>query len=159
DPVGGQARRARLHVPLQAFPRGLIAFVVEEQPHVRDHCGAVQLVGSFAGHRSLSCPAGAASAAFAAAPLPALVFFDPDVSMPSSRATTASNPRNRLRPRCGRHITVPVGVSTISAISLYGKPSTSAEYTAIRNSSGSCCSASLMFSFGIASIGSTSADL
>jgi hypothetical protein len=45
---------------------------------------------------------------------------------PRSMATSASRSRSWCRPRCSRDITVPTGVSIIRAISLYGKPSTSA---------------------------------
>ena len=70
----------------------------------------------------------------------------------------ASISRSWRRPRCSRDITVPIGVSMISAISLYGKPSTSARYTASRKSSGSRCRASLTSLSGRCSSASASAD-
>ncbi|OLT06389.1 hypothetical protein BJF90_16435 [Pseudonocardia sp. CNS-004] len=72
--------------------------------------------------------------------------------MPVSRS------RSCRLPRCSRDITVPMGVPMMSAISLYAKPSTSARYTAIRKSSGSCCSAAFTSLSGSRSSASISAD-
>src|SRR5690606_13402724 len=55
-----------------------------------------------------------------------LLAHRPSLTSPSSRAWSASSVRSCRRPRCSRDITVPIGVSMISAISLYAKPSTSA---------------------------------
>ena len=108
---------ARRHVPqcvevmLQPLAADGIAFVVQHHPHVGDHRRTVEFVVVGRAHRETSCCS-------ASSAVPRL--------NPRSRATSASSPRNCLRPRCSRDITVPIGVPMISAISLYGKPSTSA---------------------------------
>src|SRR5699024_10653051 len=50
----------------------------------------------------------------------------PSRPKPRSVATSRCSSRSCLRPRCRRDITVPSGVSMISAISLYGRSWTSA---------------------------------
>src|ERR1700757_716616 len=90
------------------------ALAVEQRPHLGHHGRAVGMLGIDGASQGTK-----------------LVAHDDTSSAcprvnPRSLATSASKLRNWRLPRCNRDITVPIGVSMISAISLYGKPSTSA---------------------------------
>src|SRR5690606_13612616 len=108
DAVGLDARRAVVHVVLQPGPGGLVTFAVEHQPDVGEYGRAVHLHVGVA--LDTHC----------------LTSWRSPRWKPRSRATSASRPLSCFRPRCSRDITVPMGVPMMSAISLYGKPSTSA---------------------------------
>src|SRR6185436_3109565 len=136
EAVLGQARLTLIEVALQQLAPGRVTLVVQEEPHLRQHLRAVRLVRPTAAHEETSCPR----------------------RKPRSRAVSVRMSRSWRRPRCSRDITVPIGVPMISAISLYAKPSTSARYTAMRNSSGMRCSASFTSESGRWSSASASAD-
>src|SRR5881397_935054 len=110
DAVLLETRRAVVDVGAQrGVPLGA-AFAVEEQVDVGERLFAADLVGRTLAH---------------VVHRPATSSLAPRMK-PRSRATSASRSRSWARPRCRRDITVPMGVSMISAISLYAKPSTSA---------------------------------
>src|ERR1700712_528682 len=102
------------------------AFTVEQGPHLGDHRSALGMGGVdrtyrryervLRGARKIVAHEDTSSGSSRRGPR----------MKPRSRATSASSSRSCLRPRCNRDITVPMGVSMISAISLYGNPSTSA---------------------------------
>lgn len=106
DAVLLEARRAVLDVVPQRGVTFGAALPVEEQVDVGERLFAADLVGRALAH-VVHRPATSSLA-------PSLV---PRMN-PRSRATSASRSRSWARPRCRRDITVPMGVSMISAISL-----------------------------------------
>src|SRR5207253_3016880 len=121
DAVVAQAGRALFEVVLELVPGFGGAFAVEQRPYLRDHRRTFRVLGIDGPDRWG----------------PVLVLAHEDTSSgassrcpprlkPRSLATSANRVRSWRLPRCNRDITVPIGVSIISAISLYGKPSTSA---------------------------------
>src|SRR3954447_9477963 len=141
-----QAGPALVEMVLDLREVGVRQLVVDEEEHPLEDLGAVLVLGG-------TTRSGARGLAHRPSPFAAVA-----ADRPRLRAYSWSMSRSCRRPRCSRDITVPIGVSMISAISLYGKPSTSARYTASRKSSGSCWRASLTSLSGRCSRASASAD-
>src|SRR5262249_13704469 len=122
ESIAPQASGAFLEVLAQLLSNLRGAFAVEQCPYLGDHCRALGLDPGFIASRRVSGTG------------PGREFGHDDTSSdawpprmkPRSFATSVNNARSWRLPRCRRDITVPIGVSMISAISLYGKPSTSA---------------------------------